>query len=195
VRRAGQHVSFAGTCSSPSRKEIGQDVFDPVRARIRNGRGYIRKMKCDYLAYALIDSIIDHLFSRCSKVSGDAIEELEDQVLERPSRENVVTIHNYKRALMQLRRYVWPGTRSSSPRFLHDDSGLVQRRDQGSSSAIATTTPVRIMDLIEIYRDVNSGLMELYLSAVGMRTNEIMRVLTVMSSIFIPLTFVAGVYG
>ena len=173
-------------------EEVGQDVFDPVRERIRSGRGFLRKMKVDYLAYALIDSIIDHCFPVLEKL-GDAIEELEDQVLERPSRENVTTIHNYKRALMQLRRYVWPG-RDVVTALLHDDSGLVHDATKVFLRDCYDHT-VQIMDLIETYRDVNSGLMELYLSAVGMRTNEIMRVLTVMSSIFIPLTFVAGVYG
>ena len=173
-------------------EEIGQDVFDPVRARLRSGRGYIRKMKADYLAYALIDSIIDHCFP-VLEVLGNAIEELEDQVLERPGRKHIATIHNYKRALMQLRRYVWPG-RNVVTALLHDDSGLVHDTTKVFLRDCYDHT-VRIMDLIETYRDVNSGLMELYLSAVGMRTNEIMRVLTVMSSIFIPLTFLVGVYG
>lgn len=173
-------------------EESGQDVFDPVRERIRVGRGFIRKMQADYLAYALLDAIIDHFFPILESV-GLAIDELEDEVLERPAQTCVAKIHSHKRTLMQLRRYVWP-ERDVINALLHNESGLVQEptkvflRDCYDHS-------IQIMDLIETYRDVTAGLMELYLSAVGMRTNEIMRVLTVISSIFIPLTFVAGVYG
>jgi magnesium transporter len=124
---------------------------------------------------------------------GDAIEELEDNVLEQPSQDCVSRIHHYKRTLMQLRRYVWP-VRDIVTALMHDESGIVQPNTKVFLRDCYDHT-VQIMDLVETYRDVNSGLMDLYLSAVGMRTNEIMRVLTVMSAIFIPLTFVAGVYG
>jgi len=171
---------------------VGGDVFDPVRERLRTGGGFARKSGSDYLAYALVDAIIDHYFPVLERVS-ESIEELEDEVLTNPTRTCVSKIHNYKRTLMQLRRYVWP-VRDLVATLLHDETGLITAntkiflRDCHDHS-------VQIMDLVETYRDVNSGLMELYLSAVGMRTNEIMRVLTVMSAIFIPLTFVAGVYG
>ncbi len=173
-------------------EEIGQDVFDPVRARIRGGRGWIRKSGVDYLTYALIDSIIDHLFP-VLEILGDSIEKLEDDVLEKPSRDCVQKIQHNKRTLMQLRRYVWPG-RDVVTALLHDDSGKIAESTKVFLRDCYDHT-IQIMDLLETYRDVNSGLMELYLSAVGMKTNEIMRVLTVMSSIFIPLTFVAGLYG
>ena len=171
---------------------VGGDVFDPVRERLRGGRGSSRKSGPDYLTYALLDSIIDHFFPVLERL-GNNVEELEDEVLEKPNRLTVSKIHSYKRTLMQLRRYVWPA-RDLVTALLHDDTGLVTPttkvflRDCYDHS-------VQIMDLVETYRDVSSGLMELYLSAVGMRTNEIMRVLTVMSAIFIPLTFVAGLYG
>ncbi len=173
-------------------EEIGQDVFDPVRARIRGGRGWIRKSGGDYLTYALIDSIIDHCFP-VLEILGDSIEKLEDVVLEKPSRDCVAKIQHNKRTLMQLRRYVWPG-RDVVTALLHDDSGKIADSTKVFLRDCYDHT-IQIMDLLETYRDVNSGLMELYLSAVGMKTNEIMRVLTVMSSIFIPLTFVAGLYG
>ena len=173
-------------------EEVGQDVFDPVRARIRAGRGYIRKSGADYLAYALIDSIIDHCFP-VLELLGDTIEKLEDEVLAKPSRNCVSKIQNNKRTLMQLRRYVWP-SRDVVTSLLHDDSELVRDGTKVFLRDCYDHT-IQIMDLLETYRDVNSGLMELYLSAVGMKTNEIMRVLTVMSSIFIPLTFVVGLYG
>jgi magnesium transporter len=168
------------------------DVFNPVRERIRSGKGYIRKLGPDYLAYALLDAIIDHCFPILESV-GDALEALEDQILERPKPEVVATIHEYRRTLLQLRRFVWP-ERDVISAMLHDETGLVTKQTKVFLRDCYDHT-IQIMDLVESYRDVSSGLMELYLSAVGMRTNEIMRVLTVMSSIFIPLTFVAGLYG
>ena len=170
----------------------GDDVFDPVRERLRSGRGFIRKSNSDYLAYALLDTVIDHYFPVLESL-GDTIEVLEDQVLTRPSKDCVNRIHHAKRTLMQLRRYVWP-VRDVVTSLMHDDSGVVSDHTKVFLRDCYDHT-VQIMDLVETYRDVTSGLMDLYLSAVGMRTNEIMRVLTIMSSIFIPLTFVAGVYG
>ena len=173
-------------------EEPDTDVFDPVRERIRAGRGYIRKLGADYLAYALLDSIVDHCFPILEAV-GDALETLEDEVLERPNATCVARLHEHKRTLMQLRRFVWP-ERDVCNSLLHDETGIVAAQTKVFLRDCYDHT-VQIMDLIESYRDVVSGLTEMYLSAVGMRTNEIMRVLTVMSAIFIPLTFVAGVYG
>ena len=173
-------------------EEVGRDVFDPVRARIRAGRGYIRKSGVDYLTYAHIDSIIDHCFP-VLELLGDSIEKLEDDVLAKPTRHCVHQIQQNKRTLMQLRRYVWP-SRDVVTALLHDDSDYITAGTKVFLRDCYDHT-IQIMDLLETYHDVNSGLMDLYLSAVGMKTNEIMRVLTIMSSIFIPLTFVAGVYG
>jgi len=168
------------------------DVFNPVRERIRTGRGYIRKMGPDYLAYALLDAIIDHCFPILESI-GDGLEGMEDELVEKPRHGAIGDIHDYRRTLMQLRRFVWP-ERDVVNALLHDESGLVTKQTKVFLRDCYDHT-VQIMDLVESYRDVTSGLMELYLSAVGMRTNEIMRVLTVMSSIFIPLTFIAGLYG
>lgn len=168
------------------------DVFNPVRDRIRSGRGHIRKLGPDYLAYALLDAIIDHGFPLL-EIIGDALEDLEDEVLAKPNPRVVATIHEFRRTLMQLRRFVWP-ERDVISALLHDETGLVAKQTKVYLRDCYDHT-IQIMDLVESYREVSSGLMELYLSAVGMRTNEIMRVLTVISSIFIPLTFLAGVYG
>jgi magnesium transporter len=168
------------------------DVFEPVRVRLRGGRGHIRKLGPDYLAYALLDSIIDHCFPILEAL-GDALEDMEDELVEHPTTECVATLHHYRRALMQMRRLVWP-ERDVINNLLHDDSGLVSKQTKVFLRDCYDHA-VQIMDLIESYRDVTGGMMELYLSAVSQRTNEIMRVLTVMSSIFIPLTFIAGVYG
>jgi len=173
-------------------EEIGTDVFDPVRARLRTGRGYIRNLGADYLCYALLDSIIDHCFPILEDL-GEALEEIEDEVLEHPQVSCMAKLHAHKRTLMQLRRFVWP-ERDVCNALLHDESGIVSKQTKVFLRDAYDHT-VQIMDFIESYRDVVSGLSEMYLSAVGMRTTEIMRVLTVMSAIFIPLTFVAGLYG
>jgi magnesium transporter len=173
-------------------EEAGRDVFEPVRVRIRSGRGFIRKMKSDYLAYALLDTIIDHYFPVLEHIGG-AIEELEGQLVAKPTAGNVQMLHEFKRTLMQMRRFVWPA-RDVASSLIHEDSGLITAETKVFLRDCYDHT-VQIMDLVESYRDVLSGLMELYLSAIGIRTNEIMRVLTVISSIFIPLTFVVGVYG
>ncbi len=168
------------------------DVFEPVRQRIRGGRGYIRKQGADYLAYALIDSIVDHMFPILECI-GDALEELEDQMLENPTKTCVANLHEFRRTLIQLRRAIWP-ERDLLSQLLHDTSGIVSDETKVFVRD-AYDHAVRIIDLIESYRDIAGGLLELYLSSVSQRTNEIMRVLTVISAIFIPLTFVAGVYG
>jgi magnesium transporter len=173
-------------------EEIGTDVFDPVRARIRAGRGQIRTLGADYLCYALLDAIIDHCFPILEAL-GDALGDLEDDVLKRPQSSIIATLHEHKRTLAQLRRFVWP-ERDVCNALLHDETGLVSAQTKVFLRDACDHT-VQIMDLIESYRDVISSLTEMYLVSVGMRTNEIMRVLTIMSAIFIPLTFIAGIYG
>lgn len=173
-------------------QEAEYDVFDPVRQRIRSGRGSIRKSKADYLAYALLDSIIDHYYPVLEDIGG-AIEELEDKLLEKPSREMVLTLHEYKRSLTQMRRLVWP-LRDVVNGLLHDSSGYVTDSTRVFLRDCYDHT-VQLMDLVESYKEITAGLMELYHSSVGLRTNEVMRVLTVITSIFIPLTFIVGVYG
>lgn len=168
------------------------DVFEPVRERIRGGRGSIRKLKADYLAYALLDSIIDHYYPVLEDLGSD-IEELEDDLLEKPSREMVMTLHEYKRSLTQMRRFVWP-LRDVVNGLLHDPSGFITAPTKIYLRDCYDHT-VQLMDLVESYKELTSGLMELYHSSVGLRTNEVVRVLTVITSIFIPLTFIVGVYG
>jgi magnesium transporter len=193
-RMCGEQVSmFLGKNLLITIQEESEfDVFSPVRDRIRSGRGLIRKQGPDYLAYALLDAVIDHCFPLLESV-GDALEELEDAVLDRPRPAVVGMIHEYRRTLLQLRRFVWP-ERDVVSALLHDETGLIRKETKVFLRDCYDHT-IQLMDLVESYRDVASGLMELYLSAVGLRTNEIMRVLTVMSSIFIPLTFLVGVYG
>jgi magnesium transporter len=152
----------------------------------------VRKLGADYLAYSLLDAIIDHCFP-VLEVIGDTLEEIEDEMLVTPHAGAVQRVHDLKRSLMQLRRFVWP-QRDVVSALLHDESGLICPTTKIFLRDCYDHT-VQTMDLLESYRDISQGLMELYLSSVSMRTNETMRVLTVISSIFIPLTFVAGVYG
>ena len=168
------------------------DTFAPVHERLKTGRGLIRKQKADYLCYALLDAVVDHHFPMLESL-GDALQDLDNEVIHNPSPEHVHQLHECKRLLANLRRYVWP-ERDVINALLHDESGLVKRETKVYLRDCYDHT-IQVMDLIESYRDVASGLMEMYLSSVGMRTNEIMRVLTVISSIFIPLTFLAGVWG
>jgi magnesium transporter len=173
-------------------EEAEFDVFEPVRARIRSAKGTIRKMGPDYLAYALLDSIVDHYYPVLEDI-GAKIDLIEDDVVESPTRSPVAELHAHKRSLTHVRRFIWP-VRDLVNFLLHDEGGLVTKATKVYLRDLYDHT-VQLMDLVESYRDVLSGLIELYLSAVGIRTNEIMRVLTVISSIFIPLTFIAGVYG
>ena len=174
-------------------QEEGQyDVFDPVRERLRGGRGAIRKSKADYLAYALLDSIIDHYYPVLDDL-GEAIEDLEDALLEKPSRDMVFTLHDYRRRLTHMRRLTWP-LRDVINGLLHDGTSFVSPPTRVFLRDCYDHT-VQLMDLVESYKELTTGLTELYHSSVGLRTNEIMRVLTVITSIFIPLTFIVGIYG
>jgi magnesium transporter len=173
-------------------EESLRDTFNPVRERIRHSRGLIRKCGPDHLAYALTDSIIDNHFPILERL-GDHIEELDSVVISEPSPDHIHRLHGCKQTLSQLRRFVWP-ERDVINALLHDESGLVRRETKVFLRDCYDHT-VQIMDLIEAYRDSVTSLMELYLSSVGIRTNEIMRVLTVLSAIFSPLTFLAGIWG
>lgn len=190
----GEQVSlFLGKDFVITIQEDGErDTFDPVRERIRSGRGLIRKSGADYLAYALLDSIIDHYFPVIEELS-EEMEDLEDRMLETPSRAMVIDLHGHRRNLTQIRRLVWP-MRDVINALLHDGSAFVTQPTRVFLRDCYDHT-VQLMDLVESLRELTTSLMELYHSSVGLRTNEIMRVLTVITSVFIPLTFVVGVYG
>lgn len=173
-------------------EEGDYDAFDPIRERLRAGRGNLRAGKADYLAYALLDSIIDHYYPVLDSI-GEAIDELEDKLLEKPSREMVVSLHEYKRSLTLMRRHVWP-MREVVNGLYHDSSGFITQPTKVFLRDCYDHT-VQLMDHVDSYKEISTGLMELYHSSVGLRTNEVMRVLTVITSIFIPLTFIVGVYG
>ncbi len=173
-------------------EEPDYDCFETVRSRLRDGRGTIRKKGADYLMYALLDSIIDGFFP-VLEAYGEALELLEDEVVANPTAHTLEKIHQMKRDLITLRRAIWP-QRDAINSLIRDENPLIgdevrlHLRDCYDHS-------VQVMDMVETYREVASSLMDVYLSSVSNRMNEIMKFLTVISSIFIPLTFIAGIYG
>ncbi|MBD0334089.1 MAG: magnesium/cobalt transporter CorA [Cyanobacteria bacterium Co-bin13] len=168
------------------------DCFDPVRDRIRRSTGTIRHQSAAFLAYTLLDAIIDSFFPVLEEL-GEVIECLEEEVVENPTRETISKIHDLRRDLMMLRRSVWP-QRSIINSLIRDGDELI-----GSEIRIYLQDCydhiVQVLDIIETYREIVSSLMDVYLSSISNRMNEVMKVLTVISTIFIPLTFIAGVYG
>lgn len=168
------------------------DVFEPVRNRIRNNKGIIRKNDADYLLYALIDIIVDNYFVILEKM-GDEVEDLEDKVILNPSPEIVQTIHRLKRNLIELRKTIWP-LREVLNTLYKEDSHLIKKKTSIYFRDVYDHT-IQIIDTVETLRDMAGGLLDIYLSSVSNRMNEIMKVLTIIATIFMPLTFIAGVYG
>jgi magnesium transporter len=168
------------------------DHFDRVRERLRQAKGQIRTRGADYLAYALVDAVVDHYFHVLEEMGG-ATEELELEVLEDPTRETMRRLHHLKREMVVMRRAVWP-LRDMANGLVRSDSPLIQQPTRVFLRDVYDHA-IQIMDTVESLRDVVSGILDLYLSNLSNRTNEVMKVLTIMATIFIPLTFVAGVYG
>ena len=168
------------------------DVFDQVRDRIRNAKGRVRKMGPDYLAYSLIDGVVDNYFVILERF-GEKIESMEEEVIGDPTEKTVQQIHSLKREMISLRKSIWP---------LRELIGGIQKSE---SSLINETTDVylrdvydhtiQIIDTIESFRDMVSGMLDIYLSSLSNRMNAVMKVLTIIATLFIPLTFVAGIYG
>jgi magnesium transporter len=168
------------------------DVFDPVRQRLREGAGNARFMKADYLAYALIDAVIDQYFPIIESL-GESMDHLQETLLDQPTRERVRELHELKRLISRIRRAVWP-QREVLGRLMRDETGLIAPRTKPFFRDCYDHTVI-MLDLLETFRDATRNIMDIYLSSISIRTSEIMKVLTVISSIFIPLTFIAGVYG
>ena len=168
------------------------DVFDSVRERIRKNKGRIRKAGADYLAYALLDAIVDSYYVILERV-GDKVENLEDQVVSEPTPEALHTIHELKREMIFLRKSVWP-LREVISNMSKAESTVVKKATGIYLRDVYDHT-VQVIDTVETFRDMLSGLHDTYLSSISNRMNEIMKVLTIFASIFIPLTFIAGIYG
>jgi magnesium transporter len=190
--RSEQISMFLGPDWVVTVQEVDCDALDPVRERVSTGRGRIRRLGADYLAYAIIDALVDSDFP-VLELYGDRLEELEEHLLESPAPTALSRLHELKKDLLQLRRNAWP-QREVLNALARSETSLI-----GAETKVflrdAYDHSVQILDIIETYRDIANGLADLYLSSVSNRTNEVMRVLTVISSIFIPLTFIAGLYG
>ncbi|MFQ6052090.1 MAG: magnesium/cobalt transporter CorA [Candidatus Hydrothermarchaeota archaeon] len=168
------------------------DLFSPIRERIASGKGRIRKMGADYLTYALIDTIVDSYFIILEKL-GEKIESMEEELVANPTPETLRAIDHSKREMISLRKSVWP---------LREIVSLLER---GESILIHESTriylrdvydhTIQVIDTIETSRDTLSGMLDIYLSSISNRMNQVMKVLTIIATIFIPLTFIAGIYG
>ena len=168
------------------------DVFEPIRDRLETNRGRIRKMGTDYLAYALVDAIVDHYFA-ILEILGERIESLGEQMTENPRKEDLASIRHLKRELLFMRKSVWP-LREVLSSLQRDGSVLIREATAPYFRDVYDHT-IQIIDTVETFRDMMSGLMDLFLSSISNRMNEVMKVLTIIATIFIPLTFVAGLYG
>ncbi|MFH0910639.1 MAG: magnesium/cobalt transporter CorA [Planctomycetota bacterium] len=172
-------------------EDVG-DVFDPVRARIRNAKGRVRKAGADYLFYALMDAIVDGYFDVLERIE-ERMDELDEEVLEKPSPQTPHTIHHLRREMILLGKATWP-LRETFAALQRAETSLVSNALKPYLSDVYNHT-VQVIDTAEALRDMVAGLRDTYLSGISNRTNEIMKVLTVIATIFIPLTFIAGVYG
>jgi magnesium transporter len=172
-------------------EQVG-DVFEQIRDRIRNAKGRIRKMGPDYLAYSLIDAIVDGYFTILEKL-GEKIELLEEQLVVEPTERTLHQIHRLKRELIVLRKSVWP-LREVISNLQRTESKLISKVTSIYLRDVYDHT-IQVIDTIESFRDMATGMVDIYLSSISNRLNAVMKVLTIIATIFIPLTFIAGVYG
>lgn len=168
------------------------DVFNLIRDRLRHAKGRIRKQGPDYLAYSLLDAIVDNYFAILENI-GDRISGIEDEIIDNPPQHTLKTINILKQDLITIRKSIWPlrdtinGIQRSENVLIHKSSALFFRDVYDHT--------VQVIDTIETYRDIVSGMISIYLTSLSNRMNDVMKVLTIIATIFIPLTFIAGVYG
>jgi len=175
-----------------SLQETPGDVFDPIRERIRSNGSRIRRGGPDFLLYSLLDIIIDNYFVVLEKI-GEQLEDLEEEISRSPTRRNLVTLYRLKRELIFVRRAIWP-MREIINTLQHDESEMIAEESLKYLRDAYDHT-IQVIDTVESYRDITSGLLDIYLSGMSNKTNDTMKVLTIISTIFMPLTFIAGVYG
>lgn len=168
------------------------DVFDAVRERIRKEKGRIRKEGPDYLAYALLDAIVDNYFIILEGL-GEKIEEIEEKLVKSPTPAILQTIHGLKGDSLFLRKSIWP-LREVTSGLSKCESPLIKQTTGVYLRDVYEHT-IQVIDTVETFRDMISGMLDIYLSSISNRMNEVMKVLTIFAAIFIPLTFVAGIYG
>jgi magnesium transporter len=173
-------------------QESEPDEFSHIWEMIKNGRGRIKRMGSDYLAYSLMDVVVDNYFAVMERL-GEEIEGLESELMRNPKQETLRSIHRLKREMIFVRRSIWP---------LREVVGDMERR--GSSMIHESTTIylrdiydhiIHVIDTTETFRDIIAGMIDIYLSSVSNKMNEIMKVLTIIATIFIPLTWIVGIYG
>ena len=168
------------------------DCFEAIRQRIRENKGIVRKMGADYLAYSLIDIVVDGYFTVLEKI-GDRVEDIEDELVVNPRIETLHDIYNMKRKMIAIRKSVWPLREvinrldKLGSRMFRENTGVYVRDVYDHT--------IQVIDAIETYRDLLSGMLDIYLSSISNKMNQIMQVLTIIGTIFIPLTFLAGIYG
>lgn len=190
---SSEQVSFVlGKGHVISFQELPGDVFEPIRERIRTGRVRIRSMGPDYLFYALIDAVVDHYFIVMESL-GHLSEALELEVFGEPTHRTLRGIQRLKADLVPMRRAIWP-VRDALSRLLREENPLIRQETQIFLHDVYDHS-VQVLETVEALRDSSSSLLDIYLSAVSNGMNEVMKVLTVIATIFIPLTFIAGVYG
>jgi magnesium transporter len=168
------------------------DVFNPLRERIRGGKGLVRKMGSDYLVYSLIDTIVDNYFLILERL-GEKIELLEEELVAHPTTPTLHEIQKFKNEMIFVRRVVWP-LREVLSGLGRKESPLVKGTTEIYLRDVYDHI-VQVMDTIEVYREMLSGMLDIYLSSVSNRLNSVMKVLTIIATIFMPLTFIAGIYG
>jgi magnesium transporter len=175
-----------------SLQENDHDDFGVIRERLKTGKGRIRKSGADYLAYTLIDLIVDNYFVILED-QGEFIEDLESELVSKPTPETLSQIHRLKREMIMLRKSVWP-LREVISQVERSESTLVKESSLLYFKDVYDHV-IQVIDNIETFRDILSGMLDIYLSSVSNRLNEVMKVLTIIATIFIPLTFIAGLYG
>jgi len=173
-------------------QEKDQQLLQPIRERLLNGKGRLRRMGADYLLHAILDAVVDQYFV-VLEILGEKIEVLEEELVTRPRSSTLEAIHWMKREMIFIRKALWPlreviGSLTRGEFSLIRESSVVYLRDVYDHT-------IQIIDNIETYRDILAGMTDIYLSSISNRMNEVMKVLTIISTLFIPLTFIAGVYG
>jgi magnesium transporter len=173
-------------------QESDSGIFRPLRERLRNNLVRARRMGTDYLAYALMDAVVDHYFVVMEKI-GEKIDSLEDEVVANPKRETLRSVQRIRDEILLVRRAVWP-LREVISLLERAESPLIDKATAMYFRDVYEHT-IQVMDSVDTYRDILSGMFDIYLSSVSNRLNEVMKVLTIIATIFMPLTFIAGIYG
>ena len=183
---------FLGKNFVISFQERSGSCLEPVRERIRKDKGRIRRCGVDYLAYALLDAVVDSYFPVLEQY-GERLEILEDAIIAHPGKSIVTKIHEVKRDLLILRRSIWP-FREAINSLMRDGSTAFTPETQLYLRDCSDHT-MRVIDLIETYREISADLLDIYLSSLSNRMNEVMKILAIITTIFVPPTFFVGIYG